>query len=231
MTIRTAFIDDKLAAHGFHTGDAVRKPGLSGIWLSPYAGKVLWSNTDTGKVQVQWPWGAESESAIELILSASDSVSVPNYDQSYSTWESTKYIDSPEVLKADGKWRKSLASVVSSHEALLDQVRYQACKLACHDVSEPLASFLVATKFDNVLDTGISRYEVSSVYSHGRRLAIYWKDSGRRFRVTQREKNSGVLECPRCDGVLKPRIYRQGRRVLLCRVCGFVIRPKDLVHK
>lgn len=230
MTIRTAFIDDKLAAQEFHTGDTVRKPGLSGIWISPYAGKVLWSNVNTGKVEVQWPWGAESESATELILSPNDHVAAPNYDQSYSSWEGVRNIDSPEVLKSDEKWRKSLASVLSTHLSQLKTVRYAACKYASNDAPEALTSYLLSIKFSS-LDPEIINHEVNSVYSHGRRLAIYWKDTGRRFRVTQREQNSGILECPRCDGILKPRVYRQGRRVLLCRICGFIVRPKDLLHR
>ena len=78
---KTAFVDNQLAARAFHTDDSVRKAGQRGLLLSPYVGRVVFSNTETGYVQVQWPWGVEQEVATELIKDTSGDLLPPEYCQ------------------------------------------------------------------------------------------------------------------------------------------------------
>jgi hypothetical protein len=225
---RKAFIDNQALAKGFETGDLVRKPGLRGHLLSPYVGQVVYSNTDTGVVHVQWPWGPEQESASELIKDVSETLEAPelSFDE---TWESIQFVNDKETLKEDEKWRKSVSSTISArHEQNLDAVRLEAMKSIHHGFSESEAAIRISSAlFNDFSDEDVSRI-VHDMYDHGRRLAIYWKDSKRRYKVTQKERQSGILFCPRCRGTLKPRAYRQGRRILSCKSCGFSIHPKDV---
>lgn len=226
---RTAFVDDQLIARDFNTGDVVRKSGLRDFVLSPYVGRVLYSNTDTGKVEVQWPWGAEVETASELIKDTSNYFGATQADQSYSTWEGSRNINSPAVQKADEKWRKSLASRVAvAYEEKTLPLWRAACEAWHCGMDEVETFFRMSSVFGPEYGQEAVRVTVSNLYELGRRLAIYWKDGKRRYKVTQKEKSSGKIVCPRCKGMLKPRVYRAGRRVLQCLKCGFSIHPKDI---
>lgn len=226
--IRTAFVDDQLAARQFNTGETVRKSGLRGFRLSPYAGRVLYSNADTGVVQVQWPWGAELEFATELVHDVSFEMRPPAYDQSYSTWEGARNINSPDVVEADVAWRKSVtASIVEAYEARTMPLYRAACK-AMHEGMDEVEAFASLGRMAAQYGTDAVRCTVANLYGEAARMAIYWVDPKRQYRVTKKERNVGVLSCPRCKGSLKPRVYRQGQRILACKQCGFTISPKDL---
>jgi hypothetical protein len=227
--IRTAFVDDRLVAREFNTDDVVRKPGQVGHFMSPYVGRVLYSNYATGIVSVQWPWGQEQERASELIRDMSGDFLPPSCDQGYSTWESSRNINSDAVVKADEKWRNSLASkIVARYEDYTMPVYRAACKAAHFGLDEIEAYNRIAFALADIYGDDTVRRTIANLYETGRRLAIYWKDSKRRYRVTQKEKASGTLYCPRCGGILKPRVYRAGQRVMLCSGCGFSIHPRDL---
>jgi hypothetical protein len=229
MGYRTAFVDDQLVARDFNTGDVVRKPGLNGRFMSPYVGRVLYSNTATGVVSVQWPWGQEQERASELIRDTSEDFIPSSCDQSYSSWEGSRNINDPAVTKADEKWRNSLASrVVKQFELQTMPVYRAACKAAHYGLDEIEAYERISYALSDIYGDDTVRRTVANLYETGRRFAIYWKDSKRRYRVTQKEKTSGILYCPRCRGILKPRVYRAGQRVMLCGSCGFSIHPRDL---
>lgn len=227
--LRKAFIDDQLAARQFNTGETVRKSGLRGFLLSPYAGRVLYSNADTGVVQVQWPWGAELEFASELVHDVSFTLRPPTMDQSYSTWEGARNLNDSGNVEADSQFRNSLASeIVFGYERMTLPVYRAACK-AMHEGLDEVTAFITLSKdMADTFGTDTVRRTVANLFEAGRRMAIYWVDPKRQYRVTQKEKNVGVLSCPRCRGSLKPRTYRQGKRVLMCKGCGFTIHPKDL---
>lgn len=231
MLSRKAFVDDQLAARQFNTGETVRKSGLRGFLLSPYVGRVLYSNVDTGIVQVQWPWGAELEFATELVSDVSFTIKPPNIDQSISTWEGSRNINSPAGIESDVEWRKSLASqIVAEYESKTIPIYHAACK-AMHEGLDEVEAFVSLSRMAAEYGTDVVRRTISNLYGAARRMAIYWVDPKRQYRVTQKEKNIGVLSCPRCRGGLKPRTYRQGKRILLCKECGFTIHPKDLLKK
>ena len=229
MTARIAFVDDQLIARDFNTGDVVRKAGLRDFVLSPYIGRVIYSNVDTGKIQVQWPWGAELETASELIRDTSGFFAVTQADQSYSTWEGARNDGSDAAQKADQKFRKKLSSrVVDAYEDLTLPLWRAACEAWHCEMDEIETYFRMASVFGKEYGQEAVRLTVSNLYEHGRRLSIYWKNNKRRYKVTQKEKSSGKVVCPRCKGMLKPRTYRQGKRVLQCQNCSFVIHPSDL---
>jgi hypothetical protein len=229
MLLRTAFVDDQLAAHYFNTDEIVRKPGLHGNLISPYTGRVLFSNTSTGVVSVQWPWGEEQEKASELIHDVSGDYVPPLYDTSYSSWERSRYENSKDTAAADKKWRSSLASsILRKYEEKTLPLYRAACKAMHHGLDEVTAFIKISMALADIYGSDAIRRTVANLYGEGNRIAIYWKDQKRRYRVTQKEKNSGELYCPRCKSPLKPRVYRQGHRVLACKNCGFAIHPRDL---
>ncbi len=247
--LRTAFVDDCEAAKDFATGDVVRKTDFRGFFPTPYAGRVVYSDPRNGTVEVQWPWGSEQESPTELIKDLGLEVGPPvALDQTYSTLQGAQCADDDETVKADNKWRKKLSSrvadrhlraeflrrVVVAYEDQTMPVWRAACKAHYHGLDEIEAFRRIAAELGGSFSQDAVRITVSNVYAAGpafnSHVALYWKDHGRRYKVTQREKNSGKLKCPRCSGLgLKPRTYRQGKKILLCRDCGFSISPKDLI--
>lgn len=228
---RTAFVDDRAAARGFSTGDVVRKAGIRDFVMSPYVGRVMFSNTETGNVQVQWPWGEEQELATYLVKDMSGDFAPPDPISSGLTWEAARHVDGKEVEKQDAKWRKSVAaSVVHAYEARTLPLWRAACE-AWHCAMPEMDAYLgMASSFGGEYGDDAVRITVSNLYELGRRFAIYWKDQKRRYKVTQQEAKSGKVSCPRCKGLLKPRVFRQGERVLSCKGCGFSIHPADLTQ-
>lgn len=230
MSNRLAFVDDMLQAREFKTGDVVRKAGYRDFVVSPYAGRVLYSNPDTGKVHVQWPWGAEESVASELVIDTSGDYLPPlQADQSYSTHEMGRHINSPESVKADAKWRKKLSSqIVDRYEQETLPLWRAACEAWHCEMPEIECFTKMAMVFGPEYGQEAVRLTVANLYELGRRLALYWKDPKRRYKTTQKEKQSGKYSCPRCKNPLKPRVYRHGGRVMLCKTCGFAIHPNDV---
>lgn len=228
---RTAFVDDQAAARNFHTGDVVRRTGVRGFLLSPYVGRVVYANVATGKVQVDWPWGEEQESASELIKDVSGHFEPTSSGKTDLTWEASRNIDGKDVDKANAKWRKSLASsIVTEYERRTVPLWQAACEAWHCQMPEMDAYLQMASVFAPEYGDDAVRVTVANLYGLGRRVAIYWKDQNRRYKVTQQESNSGKIGCPRCKGVLKPRVFRQGEKVLSCKGCGFSIHPQDLIR-
>jgi predicted RNA-binding Zn-ribbon protein involved in translation (DUF1610 family) len=236
MGSRVAFVDDVAAAKDFTSGDVVRKTDFRNFFPSPYAGRVVFVDYRNGTVQVQWPWGSEQEYPTELIRDLSGDVAPPmSLDQTYSTWSQTRFENDAVALKADAKWRKSLtASVVARYEASTAPLWRAACK-AHHDGLDEIAAFMsLSAGLSEQYGDDAVRLTVANLYDAGRtlspRLALYWKDKGRRYKVTQREKSMGKIRCPRCGAEgMRPRTYRANKKVLSCTGCGFSISPKDLI--
>jgi len=229
---RTAYVDDKLFAAEFRTGDTVRKSNIREFILTPFVGRVLFSNTDTGKVSVQWPWGAEQEDPTMLVKSASaDGLPPGIVDTSYDTWEKARYTGDSETAKSDAKWRTSLAtSIVDDFNHHTSTVRYAAQLAIYEGMSEETALNRIASVFGEKYGNDAVASVVADVYEGARRFAIYRKDSARKYQVSRSERAAGHLRCPRCAGGLKNRTYRHGQTIKQCRECGFSIANDDLVY-
>jgi hypothetical protein len=105
----------------------------------------------------------------------------------------------------------------------------QACK-AWHTGETEIDAFRrLSSLFSDQHGSEAIRITISNLYELGRRIALYWKDGNRKYKVTKRERSSGKLSCPRCKTFLKPRTYKHGARLLQCKACGFCIKPSDLV--
>lgn len=259
MRTRTAFVDDIQAAKDFATGDVVRRMGYRELLPGPFAGRVIYSNPHTGKVHVQWPWGAEEEPATELIRDLSGEVAVNMaLDQLYSTWESSRLVNGEAAVKSDEKWFKGLlkkdekwrkqvaaevglsadsaariARIASSYEERTMPLWRAACKAWYDGLSAFGALRILSAAHSDEFGYDAVRLTVSNLYEAAKNppvhLALYWKDSGRKYKVTKRERQTGSITCPRCHDPMKPRTYRHQKKCLQCRGCGFTISPKDLL--
>lgn len=232
--LRIAFVDDVEAAKDFTAGDTVRKTDFRGFFPTPYAGRVVFVDYRNGTVQVQWPWGSEQEHPTELIRDTSGQVMPPAaLDQTYSSWSESRFRNDKETLKADAKWSKKLtASVVSRYESATLPVWRAACKAHHAGMDEITAFQQVGAAFVEKFGEDAVRLTFANLYDAPLRstLALYWKNKGRQYKVTQREKALGKISCPRCGAVgMKPRTYRAGKKILTCTPCGFSISPKDLI--
>jgi DNA-directed RNA polymerase subunit RPC12/RpoP len=234
---RTAYIDEMAMASEFSTGDVVRKTGSRDLVLSPYVGRVVSSNAKTGRVMVQWPWGVDQESPVELVKDLSGDYAPPMaVNQYYSSYDINQNIATEDKTKADTKWRKSLASViVDKYENATLPVWRAACKTWHHGIDRVEAFKRISSIFADKFGSDAVRITVSNLYNLGERLAIYYKANKRRYKVTNKEHTTGKYNCPTCrteDGgkiVLKPRAYTHKGRNLQCPQCGFTITPNDLI--
>lgn len=226
---KLSFVDDQLAAREFHTGDIVRVPGNRGTLMSPYVGQVLYSNPGLGTVHVQWPWGDDVEQASELIKDTSGHLMPPTFDSSYSTNEKSRYTGTIGDASEDNKWRNSLSSeIVDKYEKKTLPVYHAACWTWHHGFDEGESTSILHRAFASEFGGDCVKRTVSNLYGLSHHLSIYWRDSNRRYRVTKKERDDGILFCPRCRDFLKPRVYRQSRKILMCNNCGFSIHPRDL---
>lgn len=228
---RTAFVDDCLIAREFNSGDVVRKAGYRDFVLSPYVGRVVYSSPDSGKVHVQWPWGAEELPASELVKDLSGAFEPPmQADQIYTTHEMARNVNSTEVVEADAKWRKSLASqIVDRYEHYTMPLYRAACEAWHCEIPEIEAFQRMVAVFGPRYGQDAVRLTIANLYELGRRVGLYWKDPKRKYKTSLKEKSTGKLGCPRCKGELKDRVFQHGGKVKLCKGCGFVINPADII--
>lgn len=228
MRLVMAFVDERALARNFKTGDVVQKSSLRELLPAPYYGRVLFANIETGTVVVQWPWGAEQEypSTLNPVLDK-EVKSILDLNQWYSNWDAARhgmYGDDP-----DPGYSALSAKVASEFEKKSLPLWRQACK-CMHDGMDEVESFKkLSAEFGEDFGSDVVRRTVANLYETARRMAVYWHDSKRRYRVTRKERASGKFTCPRCKSLLKPRIFRQNQRVLACKTCGFTIHPEDLV--
>jgi predicted RNA-binding Zn-ribbon protein involved in translation (DUF1610 family) len=223
-----AFVDERALARNFKTGDVVQKASLRDLLPAPYYGRVLFANAETGVVTVQWPWGAEQEypSTLNPVL-AKDVKNILDLNQWYSNWDAAKhgmYGDEP-----DPGYSALSARVASLYEQKTLPMWRVACKLMHYGFDEIEAFKVVSKEFSDEFGPDAVRRTVANLYEASRRMAVYWNDPKRKYRVTRRERETGVFTCPRCKGTLRPRTFRQNQKVLSCRACGFTIHPEDLV--
>lgn len=207
-------INDRLLSRQFSTGDVVRITSDSGTFLSPFPGRVLYSNHESGLVTVQFPWGVEQAAASTLLIDSSSDFSAPIFDTSYHTWEKSRY--SHRIIKR--------------YE---DSVITPLYRLACRNIflgMNEMRSFVdLCEKVGSIFTTNEIRSVISGLMESGRRLAIYRKDAERKYKKTRSEARTGLLSCPRCKQTLKSRTYRKSQTVWTCPSCGFCISPEDII--
>ena len=156
MKRKYSFIDDVALSRQFSTGDVVRKPGGDGKFASPYAGSVLYSNTSTGMVSVQWPWGSEQEWASELIPDTSGDIAPPAINSAYSTWEMERYTTTPKSRKA--------SQIVKAFEDKTYPVYAEASRLH-YNGSNEIDAFVGMKKYCDRYGSDVVRRTVSNIFN------------------------------------------------------------------
>ncbi len=231
MHTKTAFVDDVLMAREFRAGDFVRRTNYRSILVTPFVGRVVYSNTNTGVVMVQWPYGAVLEPPTELIKVGSlDFLPPLELDQAYSTYEKSLYSGTESKSKDDAKWRKSVASsIVSDFESLTMPVYRAACAAMNDGLNEVDAFVRLSSEFGDEYGFDTVKRTVSNLYSAGRRYALYWKESQRKYRRSRGETASGSYNCPRCKTGMTKRRYTHKADIRQCNACGFAIRGEDII--
>lgn len=231
---RVAFVDDQLLCRDFRTDDVVRKSSLRDYVLTPYSGRVLFSNPRTGKVAVQWPWGVESESPSELVKELAQHFAPTSVDTSYGTYEKYLHTKNENTKKVNQEFRKSLASSIvkdlrDEFETQNKLVFHAACR-ALHDgMTEPQAKKYLIQKFASSHGFDAVQSIAGDVYAQGYRLAIYWREQNRRYQATKSERNTKRFSCPKCHDIMKPLRYRFRQSIQQCPVCGFSIHNDDII--
>jgi hypothetical protein len=231
MHNKTAYVDNVQMAREFRAGDIVRRANYRDTLMTPYVGRVIYSNTETGVVMVQWPFGAYLEVPTELVRAGSVDFLPPlKLDQSYSTYEKSRYMNTEESAKSDEKWRKSLASdIVSDFESFTQPLYIKACQLFHDGVEEVTAANRLASECGHIYGFDTVDRTVKNLYGAGRRLALYWGNANRKYKRSQGEKATGIIKCPRCATKMYDRRYRQGKNIKQCRSCGFSIHSRDIM--
>jgi predicted RNA-binding Zn-ribbon protein involved in translation (DUF1610 family) len=221
-----AFVDERALAQHFKTGDTVQKASLRDFTPAPYYGRVLYANPETGVVVVQWPWGAEQEypSTLNRVMVGEAGSPTPDFNQWYENWDAARHGDD-----ADTGYSAMSAKIASEFELKTMPLWKAACKLMHHGADEVAAFRSLSAEFGDEFGADTIRRTAANLYETSRRMAVYWHDSKRRYRVTRRERDSKVYTCPRCKSILKPRVFRQNQKVFACRGCGFTIHPEDLL--
>ena len=231
---RVAFIDDQLLCRDFRTDDVVRKSSLRDYVLTPYSGRVLFSNPRTGKVAVQWPWGVESESPAELVKVIADHFAPVSHEDGVSTHEGAVHKKNEDTKKANSEWRKGFASELARElknefEAQNKTVYHAACKALHDDMPEVKARELLVHKFAASHGFDTVNSITGDVYGQGYRLAIYWAAAMRKYKRTRNEVASKRYSCPRCRTGMSPLRFRFRQDLHQCGACGFAIDKTDLM--
>jgi hypothetical protein len=230
---RVAFVDDQLLCKDFKADDSVRKTSLRDYILTPYVGKVLFSNERIGKVAVKWPWGIESESPAELVKVVDANFVANESVDSYDTHESasanrTKFKKTSSDRKLS--FADASAKEMRNEFETLNKPVYIAAAKSIHDgKSEIQARHDLVWKFAKDFGYDAVNDIVNDVYGQGYRLAIYWKASQRKYQLTKSEISSGKMNCPRCRKAMGKVRYKHQTSLSQCKRCGFAITHEDIL--
>lgn len=231
MKSHVAFVDDVLMSREFRTGDFVRRANTRNLLLTPFVGRVIYSNTNTGVVMVQWPYGPVLEPPTELVKVGSiDFIPPLELDQTYSTYERSLYSGNAKKEKEYSKWRKSLASsIVSEFESNTMPVYKMACEAMGSGLSEVECFTKVSSELGSQYGFDVVKRTVSNLYNQGRRLALYWRASERKYKASKREVASGSYICPKCHSAMKKTRFSHRQDLKQCYDCGFAILNADIL--
>lgn len=62
------------------------------------------------------------------------------------------------------------------------------------------------------------------------KVALYWKEKGRRYVPTQSELDSGCFLCPKCRTEMRHTVYKTQTKLYACPSCLFLIKPSDILN-
>ena len=217
---RTAYVDNRLLARQFKSGDVVRKTDLIDTFAIPYVGRVIYSNPLTGHVMVQWPWGAEQATPADLLKDTSNDIEAPLFFDDYSSYDKAMIMNVPMAQKIASKYNKCISRCYSC-----------TCK-AIHYGAGPDESVKVFERLAAGLDEEVKSVLFNRLFNKSR-LALYYKSSPRKYQMTRGEEMRKNASCPKCKSVMRPAKVSKNAHVFRCSnvECKFMIHPEDVLRR
>jgi len=219
----------------YKVGQTVQRfvPGLGGLSLSPFLGRVTSVHKGLGVVDVQWPYGNERMYPDDIVR-VDPKLSVylpPTLDQSYSTYDTRK-----QATRIPGLWRTT---------EVPPQFHRELAQLWTRRASDVHAYDELWQKYSSTIDDETLRSEVKRFYQVAsglselrvqqflRKTAAYWVAQNRQYRVTSEEFAAKKPACPKCGTKMKRTTYKmdKGARVRLfaCPKDLFLLKQTDLL--
>lgn len=218
--IRTAYVDNRLLARQFKTGDVVRKTDLIDTFAIPYVGRVIYSNPLTGHVTVQWPWGAEQATPADLLKDISNDIEAPLFFDDYSSYDKAMMMNAPMAHKIASSYNKCVSKCYSC-----------TCK-AIHYGAGPEESLNVFKRLSSVLDDETKSHLYNQLFNKDR-MALYYKSSPRKYQMSKGEEQRKFASCPKCKSMMRPAKISKNSHVFRCSnvECKFMIHPEDVLRR
>jgi len=229
-------IDYWRLANDFEVGGTVQRfvPGLGGLSLSPFLGRVTAVHKGLGVVDVQWPYGNERMFPDDVVR-VDPRLGVylpPTLDQMYSSYDTQKQAKTANR----GQWR-TIEVPPEFHRELARLYAKKASDVLAYD---ELWKRYASTVSDDILRAEVKRfYKVASnlvelrVQQHAAKTAAYWVAQNRQYRVTAEEHQSKKPFCPRCGKVMRKTTYKMDKgakhRLFACPKDLFLIQQEHLL--
>lgn len=217
----------------YRVGDTVQRfvPGLGGLSLSPFMGRVTHVHPGLGVLDVQWPYGVDRMFPDDIVR-VDPRLSVylpPTLDQSYSSYDTQKQASA-------GTWR-TLEVPPDFHRNLAQLWARKASDVLAYD---ELWKKYGSSVSDAVLQSEVQKfYTVAStlvelrIQQHATKTAAYWVSQNRQYRVTSEEHNSQKPLCPRCGSLMRKTTYKMDKgarmRLFACPKDLFLVKQTDLL--
>lgn len=216
---KTSYVDYQALAAQFKVGEFVRKidPVRGKEFASFLEGRVEAVLKGIGFVDVAFPWGTDRVSPDMLVRVKENPAVYSDFLDSYDRRKGG-HIEEP-------MHRRVAAAAASKHAVLYET----ALRMREAGIAELDAYHKMSGRWSDKLGDGPVREAVSYAYEAADKVAIYWKDRGRQYVPTKRERETGVLHCPRCKCEMGRTIYKKRTKLYACPECLFLIQPCDLI--
>ncbi len=227
-------IDYWALAKEYKVGDTVQRfvPGLGGLSLSPFMGKVTTVHKGLGVIDVQWPYANERMFPDDIVRVDPRLAQYlpPTLNQSYSSHDTQKQAAS------SGPWR-TLEVPPQFHRELAFLWAKKATDVAAYD---ELWSRYASTVDDSVIRSEVKMfYQVASnltelrIQQHAMKTAAYWVAQNRQYRVTSEEHTSKKPFCPKCGTKMRKTTYKMDKgsrmRLFACPKDLFLLKQEHLL--
>ena len=212
---RKAYVDYQALAAQFTVGEFVRKiDAVRGKEFANFLeGRVEAVLTGIGFVDVAFPWGTDRMSP-DLLVRVEGNPAV-----------SGDFLDSYDRNKGG----KPHERVAVAHARQAGPLYETALRMREAGVSEMDAYSKIYDRYASTLGDGVVTEAVSFAYEASTKVALYWKEKGRRYCPSREERDTGVLNCPRCKAQMGRTVYKKHVKLYACPSCLFLIKPGDLI--
>ncbi len=228
-------IDYWKLTNDFEVGGTVQRfvPGLGGLSLSPFVGRVTAVHKGLGVVDVQWPYANERMFPDDIVRvdPRLGQYLPPTLDQTYSSYDTQK-----QARVNQGHWRTIEVPPEFHRDLALLWSRKATDILAYDELWKRYAS----TVSDDILRSEVKRfYQVASnlvdlrIQQHAVKTAAYWVAQNRQYRVTSEEHESRKPFCPKCGTRMRKTTYKMDKgsrmRLFACPKDLFLIKQEHLL--